>query len=163
VSIGNQTFLALTVVEPLTPGHCLIVPVEHVKSTLELEDDAWTEMRNFMKCLMRMFHSQGKSCVFIETVSQGLQHAFIECIPLDQELKDDAPAYFKEAILAADEEWSQHRKVIDTRTRGFRHAMSSRMSYFHVWFTLDGGFGHVIEDARKFPPYFGKASYQWMT
>ena len=32
-------------VEELVPGHCLIVPIQHHLSTLEMEDDDWDEVR----------------------------------------------------------------------------------------------------------------------
>ncbi|KAG7148544.1 Pre-mRNA-splicing factor cwf19 like protein [Verticillium longisporum] len=69
------------------------------------------------------------------------------------------PAYFKEAFLSADEEWAQHRKVIDTGAKAaggmgrmaFRRSIAKEMPYFHVWFTLDGGLGHIIENSDKWP------------
>jgi hypothetical protein len=36
--------------------------------------------------------------------------------------------------------------------------MTPRLPYFHVWFTLDGGYGHVIENKEHFPSYFGRVS-----
>lgn len=45
ISLGLQTYLALPNVQELVPGHCMIVPVQHVTSTLELDDDAWDEIR----------------------------------------------------------------------------------------------------------------------
>jgi hypothetical protein len=97
VSLGNKTFLALPNHEPLTPGHCLIVPIQHQLSVLECEDDVWVEIRNFMKCLLMMFHAQERGCLFMETVMDLAQHrhTVIECIPLSEALTQDAPAYFK--------------------------------------------------------------------
>ncbi len=40
------------------PGHCLIVPSEHVASARQVDDHAWTELRNFKKCLLQMFAAQ---------------------------------------------------------------------------------------------------------
>lgn len=31
--------------EELTKGHCLIVPIQHAFSTLELDDDDWEEIK----------------------------------------------------------------------------------------------------------------------
>jgi hypothetical protein len=45
ISLGTQVYLALPNVQELTPGNCLIVPVQHVTSTLECDDDVWTEIR----------------------------------------------------------------------------------------------------------------------
>ncbi|CEP11049.1 hypothetical protein [Parasitella parasitica] len=158
ISLGTACYLALPNVQELTPGNCLIVPVQHVSSTLECDDDIWTEIRNFQKCLMKMFHEQGKGVVFMETVINLRQqrHAVIEAIPIPYGVYEDAPAYFKEAIMASGEEWSQHKKVIDTSVRGFRNSMVPNLPYFHVWFGLDKGYGHVIEDSKDFPYWFGK-------
>jgi hypothetical protein len=66
----------------------------------------------------------------------------------------------KEAILSSDEEWTQHKKLIDTlsraRTQGlgklaFRRSLVKEAPYFHVWFELDGGLGHIVEDANRWP------------
>ncbi len=40
------------------PGHCLIVPAEHVASTRQVDEHVWTEIRNFKKCLLQMFMAQ---------------------------------------------------------------------------------------------------------
>ena len=42
----------------LVPGHCLIVPAEHVASTRQVDEHVWTEIRNFKKCLLQMFMAQ---------------------------------------------------------------------------------------------------------
>ncbi|KAI8646313.1 CwfJ C-terminus 1-domain-containing protein-like protein [Parasitella parasitica] len=158
ISLGTACYLALPNVQELTPGNCLIVPVQHVSSTLECDDEIWTEIRNFQKCLMKMFHEQEKGVVFMETVINLRQqrHAVIEAIPIPYGIYEDAPAYFKEAIMASGEEWSQHKKVIDTSVRGFRNSMVPNLPYFHVWFGLDKGYGHVIENSKDFPYWFGK-------
>jgi hypothetical protein len=54
------------------------------------------------------------------------------------------------------EEWSQNKKLIDTKAAGIRRSMVPNMPYFHVWFDLNGGLGHVIEDERSWPSWFGK-------
>ena len=45
VSLGYRAYLALPNVVEMTRGHCLIVPVQHVTSTLECDDDVWDEIR----------------------------------------------------------------------------------------------------------------------
>lgn len=37
--------MCCTQVEELVPGHCLIVPIQHCLSSLEMEDDDWDEVR----------------------------------------------------------------------------------------------------------------------
>ncbi|KAI8069877.1 CwfJ C-terminus 1-domain-containing protein-like protein [Gongronella butleri] len=158
ISLGTQTYLALPNTIELTDGHCVIVPLQHATSMLECDDDVWTEVRNFQKCLMQMYHAKQCGVIFMETVTnlRSQRHTMIEAIPVPYGVYEDAPAYFKEAILMSGEEWSQHKKLIDTSSRGFRYSMVKNLPYFHVWFGLDKGYGHVIEDSKEFPHYFGK-------
>lgn len=115
-----------------------------------------------MKCLMRMYHDQGRDVLFYENAAQPQRkkHAAMEVVPLPYSLGETAPAFFKEAILSADEEWAQHKKLIDTLSRArkeglgklaFRRSLVMEMPYFHVWFELDGGLGHIVEDANRWP------------
>ncbi|KAG0365112.1 hypothetical protein BGZ54_006850 [Gamsiella multidivaricata] len=164
VSMGARVYLGLPLYKEFLPGHCMIVPVQHVTSTLECDDDAWDEIRNFMKCLIQMNAAQERYVVFSETVInlKWQKHTVIECIPIPWDAGQTAPGYFKEAILNADEEWSQHKKLIETDTKdpkngGFRRRLTSKMPFVHVWFgSPDKGYGHVIEDADRFEDYFVK-------
>jgi len=158
ISLGTKTYLALPNVTDLVPGHCFIVPLQHAVSTLECDDDVWDEIRNFQKCLMRMFHDQGKGVIFMELVKNFKQqrHTVIECIPVPYGVVEDAPMYFQEAIKGSEGEWSQHKKLIDTSKRGFRRSMVKNLPYFHVWFSPNEGYGHVIEEEKEFPGWFGK-------
>ncbi|KAJ1964362.1 Pre-mRNA-splicing factor cwf19 [Dipsacomyces acuminosporus] len=122
VALGNRVYLALPNREPMSDGHCLIAPIEHIAgSSLKCDDDMWDEIHNFMKCLMRMLAMRGQSAVFLETVMSTnpsrAQHCVIECIPIPMSRSADAPGYFKEGLLSSDDEWSQHRKVISTAVK----------------------------------------------
>ena len=166
VSLATRTFLTLPTSPEITPyGLCAsIVPIQHRTNLLGCDDDEWEEMRNFMKSLTRFYMAlkPSRSIVFYENAAQEgrRRHASLEAVPLSAHLAEQAPAYFREAILSADEEWTQHKKIIDTMekaTRGglgkmaFRRSMVSELPYFHVWFTLDGGLGHVVEDLMRWP------------
>ncbi|KAJ2349823.1 Pre-mRNA-splicing factor cwf19 [Coemansia erecta] len=189
VALGNRVCLMLPNREPMNDGHCIIAPIEHIAgSSLKCDDDMWDEIGNFMKCLMRMFAARQQGVVFIETVTSTRPskagHCSIECIPMPGNKAQDAPGYFKEALMASDDEWSQHQKIIDTtvkaeavapkgddvkdqdrnhfqvreaiRRGGFRNTMTAKMPYFHAWFDPYGGMGHVIENPERFPPWFGR-------
>ncbi|KAG0205331.1 hypothetical protein BGX28_003039 [Mortierella sp. GBA30] len=164
VSMGTRVYLGLPLNKEFLPGHCMIVPIQHVTSTLECDDDAWDEIRNFMKCLIQMNAAEDKAVIFSETVInlKWQKHSVIECIPIPWDAGQTAPGYFKEAILSADEEWSQHKKLIETDAKlagngGFRKRLTSKMPFFHVWFgSPDKGYGHVIENADRFEEYFVK-------
>nr|POE47442.1 pre-mrna-splicing factor cwf19 [Quercus suber] len=163
VSLATRTYLTLATEPEVAKLGTVIVPLQHRSNLLECDDDEWEEMRNFMKSLTRFYHAQDKGIIFYENaahMSSRKGHAALFAIPLPYHLADTAPAYFKEAILASDEQWSQHRPIIDTMAlsqkpgygkQAFRKSMVKEMPYFHVWFGMDGGIGHVIEDDRRWP------------
>ena len=115
-----------------------------------------------MKSLTRLYHDHGRDVIFYENAAfpHRRPHAALNVVPLPFGLGETAPAFFKEALLTAEDEWSQHKKVIDTLAKAkrdglgksaFRRSLAKEIPYFHVWFELDGGFGHVVEDAARWP------------
>ncbi|CAN6297839.1 unnamed protein product [Urochloa humidicola] len=161
VAIGNFTYLMLPQFEPVVPGHCIILPLQHESATRTVDQNVWGEIRNFKKCLLKMFAQQDKDVVFMETVislARQRRHCMIECIPVPCDVSSNAPMYFKKAIDEAEEEWTQHemKKVIPTSaSRNLRQAIPENFAYFHVEFGLDRGFVHVIDDESKFSAGFG--------
>ncbi|KAI1074044.1 cell cycle control protein cwf19 [Whalleya microplaca] len=161
VSLATRVYLTLPTEPELSEGGAVIVPIQHRANLLECDDDEWEELRNFMKCLTRMYHEQGRDVVFYENAAAPHRHphAAMQAVPIPYALGDTAPAFFREAMLTADEEWSQHRKIIDTGKKArdglgklaFRRSIAKEMPYFHVWFSLDGGLGHVVEDSGRWP------------
>lgn len=163
VSLATRTYFTLPTEPEIAKGGAVIVPIQHRLNLLECDEDEWEEIRNFMKSLTRHYDAQGKGVIFYENAAHTTSrksHAALNAVPLPHHLADTAPAYFKEAILSADEQWSQHKPIIDTLRmasekgygkRAFQKAMVKEMPYFHVWFTLDGGLGHVVEDERRWP------------
>ncbi|KAL5337930.1 CwfJ C-terminus 1-domain-containing protein-like protein [Aspergillus crustosus] len=161
VSLATRVYLTLPTEPEISSGSATIVPIQHRTNLLECDDDEWEEIRNFMKSLTRMYHDQGRDVIFYENAAQPhrKRHASMEAVPLPYSLGETSPAFFKEAILAADEEWTQHKKLIDTLAKSkqglgrnaFRRTLAKEMPYFHVWFQLDGGLGHIVEDANRWP------------
>ncbi|POR32987.1 Pre-mRNA-splicing factor cwf19 [Tolypocladium paradoxum] len=162
VALGTRAYLTLATEPEVSEGGAVIVPVAHRGNLLECDDDEWEELRNFMKSLTRMYHEQGRDVVFYENAAappHRRAHAAMVAAPIPYAEGATAPAYFREAFLSAGEEWSQHPKVIDTAARArnglgrmaFRRSLAREMPYFHVWFGLDGGLGHVVEDADRWP------------
>ena len=104
VAYGNSAYLMLPPTGRLVPGHCIIAPIAHTQSSRQVDEDVWEEMRNFKKCLVRMFAQQGKDCCFIETAMKfghGGRHGIVECIPIPQEIAVNAPMYFKKASISS--------------------------------------------------------------
>jgi diadenosine tetraphosphate (Ap4A) HIT family hydrolase len=161
VSLATRVYLTLPTEPEISEGGASIVPIQHRTNLLECDDDEWEEIRNFMKSLTRMYHEQGRDVIFYENAAQPQRkrHASMEVIPLPYSLGETSPAFFKEAILSAESEWSQHRKLIDTLAKSkqglgrnaFRRTLVKEMPYFHVWFELDGGLGHIVEDEHRWP------------
>ncbi|KAF2154727.1 hypothetical protein K461DRAFT_275882 [Myriangium duriaei CBS 260.36] len=161
ISLGTRTYMTLHTEPELVRYGAVIVPIQHRLNLLECDDDEWEEIRNFQKALTRFYQNLDKGVIFYENAAElgRKRHAAMVAVPLSWSLQDAAPGFFKEAILAADEEWTQHRKIIDTAKsarekygRGaFRKTMVKEMPYFHVWFGLDGGLGHIVEDEWRWP------------
>lgn len=106
-----------------------------------------------------MFAKDNRGVVFIET-SMALRrkrHIFIECLPLPRDLFDEAPIYFKKAILESDEVWAQNTKFLETTGKGLARTVPKGFPFFHVEFGLDRGFAHVVEDEEQFPHHFGRS------
>ncbi|XP_021290489.1 CWF19-like protein 2 homolog [Herrania umbratica] len=160
VAIANFTYLMLPQCQPVVPGHCCILPMQHESATRTVDNNVWDEIRNFKKCLIMMFAKQDKELVFLETVmglAQQRCHCLIECIPMPREIAKQAPVYFKKAIDEAEDEWSQHnaKKLIDTSEKGLRGSIPKNFPYFHVEFGLNRGFVHVIDDESQFKSSLG--------
>lgn len=160
VAIANFTYLMLPQWQPVVPGHCCILPMQHESATRTLDNNVLDEIRNFKKCLIMLFAKQEKDVIFLETVmglAQQRRHCLVECIPLPQEIAKQAPVYFKKAIDEAEDEWSQHnaKKLIDTSEKGLRGSIPKNFPYFHVEFGLKKGFVHVIDDEKQFKSNFG--------
>ena len=161
VSLATRTYLTLPTEPELVDGGAGIVPVQHHTNLLECDDDEWEEIRNFMKSLTRLYHDQGRDVIFYENAAfpNRKPHAALNAVPLPYSLGDTAPAFFKEALLTAEDEWTQHKKIIDTLAKSkqglgklaFRRTLVKEMPYFHVWFEMDGGIGHIVEDGMRWP------------
>ncbi|GAB4814505.1 hypothetical protein N2152v2_001551 [Parachlorella kessleri] len=155
VAIGQGAYLALPERGRLVPGHCCIIPTEHVASSRQVDEAVWTELRNFKKCLIQMFMQQGLDCIFLETAVQLgsiRSHAVVECVPVPPEAASKAPMYFKKAIDDATSDWAQHhaKRIIDTKAKGLRGSIPPNFPYLHIEFGIAGGFVHVIDDESKF-------------
>ena len=161
VSLATRTYLTLPTKPELAPYGATIVPIQHHTNLLHCDDDEWEEIRNFMKSLTRFYHSRDQDVIFYENAAHPHRrpHSALVAIPLPQSVGETAPAFFKEAFLTTESEWSQHKKIIDTLAKAkqgggklaFRRTLAKEMPYFHVWFEMDGGVGHVVEDPDKWP------------
>ena len=134
IATGDQIVLRLKHgPSVLAEGHCVLCPLQHTSpSFLQVEEDAMIELQKFKAGLRRMFEARGLSVLFLESaVSFGRHpHAVIDCVPIEIGMEQDAQMFFREALMSADEEWNQHKKVIDlTHDRPLRRAVPSKFQY----------------------------------
>lgn len=160
IALGTRVYLCMAPEPSIAKGSSAIIPYDHKTNTLECDDDEWEEIRNYMKMLTQMWADQGKSVIFYESaVNRSMKkHASIVAVPVPRHLGENASGFFSEAILSADDEWSSHRKIIDTRKKAetagkfaFRSSIAKEAPYFHVWFDINGGIGHIVENTSKWP------------
>ena len=76
MSIATAAYLRLPEKGALDSKHCVIVPLEHIPSTREADENAWTEIRNFKKALIQMNHEQARqefvrALIFVFSVGKG--------------------------------------------------------------------------------------------
>ncbi|KAJ9599750.1 hypothetical protein L9F63_026400 [Diploptera punctata] len=73
----------------------------------------------------------------------------IECVPMDKEVGDLAPIYFKKAILECETECATNKKLVDLKNKDVRRAVPNGLPFFTVGFGLDPGFAHDHSIWRK--------------
>ena len=103
-----------------------------------------------------MYAAQGMSVLFYEDASHPTlhRHPALIAVPMPTQYFKQAPAYFTQALNIAESEWATHRPIVHTNTPelgkwGFRKRIAKEAPYFHVWFSLEGGMGHVVEDEER--------------
>ncbi|XP_066256578.1 CWF19-like protein 2 homolog [Euwallacea similis] len=158
VSLGEYVYLSIPSHEPLLTGHCLIVPIRHVTSVTQLDENEWNEILNFRKALVKLFEAKGQQPIFFE-IAVGFHrypHMVLECVPMNKGDAALAPMFFKKAIDESETEWSQNKKLVSLKGRDVRKAVPKELSYFFVSFGMDEGFAHVIENEKLFPKNFAQ-------
>jgi diadenosine tetraphosphate (Ap4A) HIT family hydrolase len=99
ISAGENAILRVKMdPDALVEGHLEIVPVSHVSSILQCDEETQKEIERFQSCLRRMYEKQGKGVLFIETAVHfhSRPHALIDVIPIERGMEDEASMFFKE-------------------------------------------------------------------
>mmetsp|Transcript_27101 Transcript_27101/g.41191 ORF Transcript_27101/g.41191 Transcript_27101/m.41191 type:complete len:448 (+) Transcript_27101:80-1423(+) len=159
IALGNHVSLVMAPANTsLFPGnHFYLVPVKHFESLVSVDDNVWNEIRRFQISLRKMYAKEGKDVVFTETVfggSKGFWQTRLQGIPVPKK-RNDAPMFFKQAMLEQAEEWGTHNKVLSTREKGLRRTIPNNFSYFFVDWDANDGYAQIIEGTSGFPKDFG--------
>lgn len=182
VSMGESVYLTLAPEPELAPHSTLITPIRHLKNTLQCDEAEWEEIRQYMIALSKFYYSKlNCAVVFYENAVSKLTHAAIACVPIPISLASAIQGYFKVGIMEQCDDFEQnHQPIIDTMGStgpdGFKHKIAKEAPYFHTWFTLNGGMGHIVENgwphgdlfarqvlggALKIDPYLIKKQGRW--
>jgi hypothetical protein len=153
IAMGHYAYLAAPRDNMLNPLHCIIVPNQHVSSMTGCDDAIWDEVRNFKKCLLSLGATIDQTVLFLEVaprLEDATAHTHIDAVFLPKGIKTDPRGFFHKALLECDEEWSSHKRIIDTTEKGgLCRSIPKNFPYCYVDFRLDQGFVHIIEDNRK--------------
>ncbi|XP_072942525.1 CWF19-like protein 1 [Epargyreus clarus] len=80
ISVGSHCYLALPK-GPLTPFHCLILPIAHHQSIVKSPDEVANEIKKYKEALKKFYASMGMGVVFYER-NYRTSHMQIQCIPV---------------------------------------------------------------------------------
>ncbi len=95
--MGNTTYLAIPKRGALTPGHCMIIPMQHHASLTSCDENVWEEIKAFQVNLVKMFRAKNLQPIFFEIATElkKQRHTFLECVPLPISLASQASSFFK--------------------------------------------------------------------
>lgn len=160
ISVAQQIYLALPWYVGLQTSHCLLASRQHISCCTQLDEDAWSELTEFRRALVKMFAKQNKDVIFIE-MAKNLKrrpHLTVHCIPIRSEKAEMAPFYFKKAIEESEYEWCINKQLISLKQKSLLESIPKGLPYFWVQFGMDSGYAHVIEDEERFPDNFAFVS-----
>lgn len=160
LSMGDKVYLTLQPDPSIAKYSVMITPINHVQNTIQCDEDEWDEIRNYMISLSKFYYAKlNKSVIFYESSVYKHNHASIVAVPIPMALSATIQGFFKQAILEHSSELEQHHNaLIDTAANAdkmgrdaFRYSIAKEAPYFHVWFNLNGGLGHIVEDIGEWP------------
>eukprot|EP00049_Salpingoeca_infusionum_P024059 m.14636 g.14636 ORF g.14636 m.14636 type:complete len:554 (+) comp6381_c0_seq2:115-1776(+) len=109
-SVGTQLYLALPK-GTITSGHILIVPIQHVKSTIELDEAGKKEVTRYKQALRSMFEEQGKTVVMFERNFRS-DHLQLQVVPVPAEMKTP------DLVKAINQTAKRHHITFDYQPKG---------------------------------------------
>lgn len=134
VSIGDNAYLA-TAKGGLVEDHLLILPIEHIRSTLDTTDNDLSDVQKFKDALVKYFDSKGKIVAFYERNFKS-QHMQIQVVPLPKEClmesdQGSGDEMLTKAIIAMIRDHGLHYNVIPDGLN-LRDVLNPGLPYFHL-------------------------------
>lgn len=153
IAKGRYCYLALPLYGRVHPWHAMIIPYEHTPGTIASDhvDELREEMRNFKKCLLRMWASKGMSGLFSEVCTGNntrisINHAYIDAMPFNNNAFN-AELIWHKALAEAESEFTlQHKPMIRfNKAKPLHGTIPVNSAYIAVWLGVDEGMVHLIE------------------
>ena len=171
VSMGEHSYLMMpSARDQLAWGHVMIVPIDSVHTIVQADENVFDEIKRYQHVLETMLQKgqpndnehEPLGVVYLETAQTVTRphHTVLHCIPVSYEILEDLPIYFKKELSEVGDDWSTHKKIIETSRNGknIRNSIPPNFPYFHVEWAggryPSGGMAHVIEE--NFPLNFGQ-------
>ena len=174
IATGEHSYLMLpSQRDSLCWGHMMLVPIDSVHTIVQADENVWDEMARYQHVIETAmqkgepndYEHEPLGVVYLETAItvNRPHHTVIHCIPVSYDVLEDLPIYFKKGLTEVGDEWSTHKKIIDTNRneavgKNIRHSIPPNFPYFHVEWSggrySSGGYAHVIEG--NFPLNFGQ-------
>ncbi|XP_071511088.1 CWF19-like protein 1 [Diadema antillarum] len=146
-SVGTSCYVALAK-GALVSDHCLILPIGHYQSSLDLPEDVQTELDQFKSALRNFYKSKGKTCVIYER-NFRTQHLQLQVIPVDKSKADD----IKEVFFRIAKQHKLELAEIPKHTE-LKQILSCGSPYFYA--ELNNGEKLLHRIKKFFPLQFGR-------
>ena len=161
LALGNHVSLVMAAPNSsLVLGHHFyLVPLKHAESYVSCDDGVWEEVRRFHSSLQNLYAKEyKKDVIMFETVLPnrlGIWQTKIELVPVSFDLIQDAPIYFKSAMVEHSEEFGTHSKLLTiSRQKPLRSVVPKKKFpyFFCEWGTVatsnHTGFAQIIESSQ---------------
>ena len=159
LALGNHVSLVMAPPNAsLNAGHHFyLVPLKHASSFVDCDDnEVWEEVREFVRSLNNLYAKERKGIILCETVlpNKGFWQTKMEVIPVPFTALQDAPIFFKSAMVEQTEEWGTHNKVLSTTSqKPLKKVIPKNFAYFYLeWGNIstssNTGYAQIIESSN---------------
>ena len=150
ISIGDHSYLAMAK-GGLTQDHLLILPIDHLRSTIELEDQSVAnELIKFKEALIKYFKSKQQSVVFFERNFKS-SHLQIQVVPIPESKGED----LKTVILELTEQRNLKFKELSDGLE-LKDVLNPGIPYFYMELPNGKLFTRINTSEGFFPIQLGR-------